>query len=106
MTSLFLVLCGRKKKTLTYSRVREQCQQGTHLPPPLLKASFSFKPKSRPCEILQDASVRDPTMRVPSEGKVVQACPSALKRLLFKEHWLKILEVKWLLFTRQELCDL
>lgn len=63
--------------------------------PSLLKASFSFKPKSRPHEILQEDRARDPTLRVPSEGKVVQAQEraSTLKRLLVKEHWLKILEV-------------
>lgn len=54
------------------------------------ESQFLFWLKSRPGEILQKDRARDSTVRVPSERRVVQARHSTLKRLLFRENWLKV----------------
>lgn len=93
-----------EEKENSYLQPGERAVSTRYPHPPLLKASFSFKPESRPCEILQEDRARDPTLRVPSEGKVVQARASALKKLLFKERWLKILEVTGSCYLSDKSC--
>lgn len=89
-----------EEKENSYLQPGERAVSTRYPHPPLLKASFSFKPKSRPRETLQEDRARDPTLRIPSEGKVVQARASTLK----KERWLKILEVTGCCYLSDKSC--